>query len=147
MEQQQQQLALAEAPSDGVSISAGAAGIPVEQQQGVDAAAHSIRQRPVGVDPAVATDTEQAPLVPIPVSEARRKQQGQVGKARLTLPPGLQHLYITVSSSSLKLDRLHRCINALGVERALVFVGSQRVAMFVRQRLMAKRMQVRRLDM
>ena len=99
------------------------------------------------MDPAIATDTEQATLVPFPASEVGRKQQGQVGKARLTLPPGLQHLYVTVSSSNLKLDRLHRCINALGVERALVFVGSQRVAMFVRQRLMEKRMQVRRLDM
>ena len=145
MEQQQQ--AMAAAPSDGASISAGTVGVAVTQLQGVDTDAHSVGQRPVGIDPAVATDTEQAPLVPVPASEARHKQQGQVGKARLALPPGLQHLYVTVSSSSLKLDRLHRCINALGVERALVFVGSQRVAMFVRQRLMAKRMQVRRLDM
>ena len=64
------------------------------------------------------------------------------GKAKLALPLGLEHMYLMVSSSSHKIDRLHRCINALRVRQALVFVASQGVAMYVWEKLMEKRVLV-----
>jgi len=64
------------------------------------------------------------------------------GKAKIALPPGLEHIYLMVTSSSHKIDRLHRCINALRVKRAIVFVASQGVAMYVWEKLIEKRMLV-----
>ena len=66
----------------------------------------------------------------------------KMSKAQLALSSVQNHFYVSVASSGQKLDRLMRCIHAMGVTRSLVFVASQRVAMFTRERLVDKRVQV-----
>ena len=70
------------------------------------------------------------------------RQSMPTSKAKLALSSVKNHFYVSVSSSSLKIDKLMRCIHAMDVKRSLAFVSSQRIAMHVRERLVANNIQV-----
>lgn len=109
---------------------------------GVDRLASECQQAPVVSAAEHSRDSSSAAQTGDQSPEPSTSQfHAMISKARLVLPPGVQHYYVLTSRSQ-SLEVLVQCVKAMDVQRALVFAGSQRNAMHVRNTLVRKRMQV-----